>query len=149
MTSKAASTFVYVTFIRTTPEQLWSALTSPEFTKQYWFGVHHETDWKAGSSWKLVFPDGRVADTGEIVEIDPPRHMVLRWRNEFRPELKAEGYSQCVIDVEPVGSAAKLTIMHTMDREDSKFIDAVSGGWPRILSNLKSLLETGEVALPS
>lgn len=149
MTSKAASTFVYVTFIRTTPEQLWSALTSPEFTKQYWFGVHHETDWKAGSSWKLVFPDGRVADTGEIVEIDPPRHMVLRWRNEFRPELKAEGYSQCVIDVEPVGNAAKLTIMHSMDREDSKFIDAVSGGWPRILSNLKSLLETGEVALPS
>ncbi|WP_341316141.1 SRPBCC family protein [Paraburkholderia sp. IMGN_8] len=149
MTSKAASTFVYVTFIRTTPEQLWSALTSPEFTKQYWFGVHHETDWKAGSSWKLVFPDGRVADTGEIVEIDPPRHMVLRWRNEFRPELKAEGYSRCVIDVEAVGNAAKLTIMHSLDREDSKFIDAVSGGWPRILSNLKSLLETGEVALPS
>ena len=67
----ASSTFVYVTFIRTTPERLWSALTSPEFTKQYWFGVHHDTDWKVGSSWQMVFPDGRIADTGEVVESDP------------------------------------------------------------------------------
>jgi hypothetical protein len=57
-----STNFVYVTFIRTTPERLWSALTSPDFTKQYWFGMHHETDWKAGSPWRLNFPDGRVAD---------------------------------------------------------------------------------------
>jgi uncharacterized protein YndB with AHSA1/START domain len=142
------SEFVYVIFIRTTPEKLWSALTSPEFTKKFWFGVHHETDWKAGSSWRLVFPDGRVADTGEIVEIDPPRRLVLKWRNEFKPELKSEGYSRCAIDLEPIADAVKLTITHGIDREDSKFIEAVSGGWPRILSNLKSLLETGEVVLP-
>jgi uncharacterized protein YndB with AHSA1/START domain len=141
--------FVYVTFIRTTPEQLWSALTSPDFTKQYWFGVHHETDWKAGSSWRLVFPDGRVADTGEIVEIDPPRRLVLKWRNEFRPELKSEGYSRCTVELEPVAGAVKLTITHTIDRAESKFIEAVSGGWPRILSNLKSLLETGKIVVSS
>ena len=147
MTSAAASTFVYVTYIRTTPEQLWSALTSPEFTRQYWFGVHHESEWKAGASWKMIFSDGRVADTGEIVEIERPRRIVLRWRNEFRPELKEEGYSRCVVDIEPAGEAVKLTITHSIDRDGSKFIEAVSGGWPLILSNLKSLLETGNVLL--
>jgi uncharacterized protein YndB with AHSA1/START domain len=139
--------FVYVTFIRTTPEKLWSALTSPEFTERYWFGPRHETDWKTGSSWRLVDGDGRVTDTGEIVEADPPKLLVLKWRNEFVPELKAEGYSRCTIEIEPVDEAVKLTVTHVMDREESKFIEAVSGGWPRILSNLKSLLETGELVL--
>ena len=141
------STFVYVTFIKTTPEQLWTALTVPDFTKQYWFGMRHETDWKAGSAWRLVFPDGRVADTGEVVETEPPKRLVLRWRNEFKPELKAEGYSLCTFELEATGGAVKLTITHALDRPDSKFIEAVSGGWPRILSNLKSLLETGTIAL--
>lgn len=149
MTTATASTFVYVTYIRTTPERLWSALTSPDFTKQYWFGVHQDTDWKAGSSWRLVYPDGRVTDTGEIVEVDPPKRLVLRWRNEFRPELKSEGYSRCTIELEPTADAVKLTITHVMDRAESKLIGAVSGGWPRILSNLKSLLETGETVLKS
>ena len=147
MADATASTFVYVTYIRTTPERLWTALTSPEFTKQYWFGVHQETEWKAGSSWRMIYPDGRVTDTGEIVEVDPPRRLVIKWRNEFRPELKAEGYSRCMIEIEPVDGAVKLTIVHGMDRAGSKLIEAVSSGWPRILSNLKSLLETGEVAL--
>ncbi len=143
----AGSTFVYVTYIRTTPDELWTALTSPEFTKKYWFGFHQESDWKAGSSWKLVRPDGRAADAGEIVEIDPPRRLVLKWRNEFRPEMQAEGFSRCVVEIEPAGDAAKLTITHTIDRDESKFIEAVSGGWPRILSNLKSLIETGGIVL--
>jgi len=143
MTDAAGTTFVYVTFIRTTPEQLWAALTSPDFMKKFWFGMHHETDWKAGSSWRLVFPDGRVADTGEIAEIDPPRRLVLKWRNEFRPELKSEGYSRCTVELEPLAGAVKLTITHVMARAESKFIEAVSGGWPKILSSLKSMLETG------
>ncbi len=147
MTDAQSSTFVYVTFIRTTPEQLWSALTSPEFMKQYWFGMRQETDWKVGSRWQLVFPDGRIADTGEIVQFDPPKRIVIKWRNEFKPELKSEGFSRCAIDLEPIAGAVKLTITHTMDRAGSKFIEAVAGGWPRILSNLKSLLETGEVLL--
>ena len=147
MNSLPASKFVYVTFIRTTPERLWTGLTTPEFTRQYWFGMHCESDWKAGSPWRLMFQDGRVADTGEIVEAERPRRVVIKWRNEFKPELKAEGYSRCTIDIEPIGAAVKLTITHEMERPGTKFIEAVSGGWPRILSNLKSLLETGEVAL--
>ena len=147
MNDLSASKFVYVTFIRTTPERLWSALTTPEFTKQYWFGMHCESEWKAGSSWRLMFQDGRVADAGEIVEAEPPKRLVIKWRNEFRPEIKAEGYSRCTFELEPTGQAVKLTITHDMERPGTKFIEAVSGGWPRILSNLKSLLETGEVAL--
>jgi uncharacterized protein YndB with AHSA1/START domain len=143
----AKSNFVYVTFIRTTPEKLWAALTTSEFIKQYWFGMNIETDWKVGSPWKLIFPDGRVADTGEVLELDPPRRLVLKWRNEFRPELKAEGYARCSMELEALDGAVKLTINHSIERADSKFIEAVSGGWPRILSNLKSLLETGEIIL--
>ena len=141
------SSFVYVTFIKTTPEALWAALTTPEFIKRFWFGMTIETDWKVGSSWKLVFSDGRIADTGEIVQFEPPTRMVWRWRNEFRPELKAEGDALCAFDLDPLDGAVKLTVSHTIERADSKFIEAVSGGWPRILSNLKSLLETGATIL--
>jgi uncharacterized protein YndB with AHSA1/START domain len=144
----ARSTFVYVTYIRTTPQKLWSALTSDvEFMKQYWFGTHCESQWTAGSSWKMVYPDGRITDAGEIVEVEPPRRLVIRWQNQFKPELKAEGDSLCTIELEPVGSAVKLSITHVIERESSKFIDAVSGGWPKIISNLKSLLETGSAVL--
>lgn len=143
----AKSTFNYVTFIRTTPERLWSALTTPDFVKQYWFGVQVDTEWKSGSPWRLILPDGRIADTGEIIEADPPKRIVIKWRNEFRPELKAEGYSTCTMSLEPVAGAVKLTILHEIGKDNAKFIEAVSGGWPRIISNLKSLLETGEVAL--
>jgi uncharacterized protein YndB with AHSA1/START domain len=142
-----ATTFVYVTFIRTTPEKLWSAITTADFMKQYWFGMHFETDWTKGSPWQLLFPDGRVADSGEIIEFDPPRRLVLKWRNEWKPEFTAEGYARCTMEVEAIDGAVKLSITHVMDRAESKFIQAVSGGWPRILSNLKSLLETGAVVL--
>ena len=139
----ASETFMYVTYIRTSPDRLWDALTKAEFTKQYWFGSHQETDWKPGSSWKLIFPDGRVADSGEVIEIDPPRRLVLKWRNEFRPELKAEGYTRCTFAIEGEGEMVKLTVTHEADRPH-KLIEAVSDGWPRVLSSLKSLLETGE-----
>ena len=148
MTKAAVSTFVYVTYIRTTPERLWSALTSADFAKQYWLGIQPEAEWKVGGAWKLVYPDGRVTDTGEIVEFEPAKRLAIRWRNEFKPELKAEGWSLCVMELETQGEAVKLTVTHSMEREGSKFIVAVSGGWPQILSNLKSLLETGSVILP-
>jgi uncharacterized protein YndB with AHSA1/START domain len=140
----ADSRFVYVTYIRTTPAKLWRALLEPEFQRRYWFGASHKSDWKKGSAWSIVFADGRVADTGEIIEIEPERRLVLRWRNEFMPELKAEGFSRMTCDLEPAGASVKLTIVHEMERQDSKFIHAVSGGWPKILASLKSLLETGE-----
>lgn len=148
MTSSPKSSFVYVTYIRTTPERLWSALTSPEFAQQYWLGARPEAEWKVGGSWKLVFPDGRLADSGEITEFEPSKRLAIRWRNEWSPELKAEGWSLCIMELEPSGEAVKLTVTHSIEREGSKFIGAVSGGWPKILSNLKSLLETGSVVLP-
>jgi uncharacterized protein YndB with AHSA1/START domain len=147
MTDTAGSTFVYVIFIRTTPELLWTALTKSPAMKDYWFGVYQESEWQQGSAWRMVFPDDRVGDNGEILEIDPPRRLVIKWRNDFRPELKAEGYSRCVLEIEKLDDVAKLTITHSIDVPQSKFIEAVSGGWPRILSNLKSLLETGEIIL--
>jgi len=143
----ARSTFVYVTYIRTTPEKLWSALTDGEYMKQYWFGTHCESQWTAGASWKMVHLDGRITDSGQIVEAKPPRRLVIRWQNQFRPELKAEGDSLCTMELEPIGPTVKLSITHTIEREPSKLIEAVSGGWPKILSNLKSLLESGTVAL--
>jgi uncharacterized protein YndB with AHSA1/START domain len=143
----ARSTFVYVTYIRTTPEKLWSALTDEEFMKQYWFGMHCESQWTAGSSWKMVSGDGRIFDDGEIVESEPPKRLVIRWQHQIAPELRAEGESRCTMELESSGEAVKLSITHTIEREPSKFIAAVSGGWPKIISNLKSLLETGSIVL--
>jgi uncharacterized protein YndB with AHSA1/START domain len=144
----ADSTFIYVTYIRTTPKELWRALTTPEFIGQYWLGATAEAEWKKGGAWKLVFPDGRVADSGEIVDFEPERLLAIKWRNEWSAEYKAEGWSMCTMELEQVDQAVKLTVSHTMERENAKFIGAVGGGWPRILSNLKSLLETGQLVLP-
>jgi uncharacterized protein YndB with AHSA1/START domain len=144
----ARSTFVYVTYIRTTPEKLWSALTTDvEFMKQYWFGVHCQSEWRPGASWKMIGADGTVWDSGEILEAQPPRRLVIRWQHQNKPELRAEGDSRCTLELEPAGTAVKLSIVHTIEREPSKLIEAVSGGWPKVISNLKSLLETGSIAL--
>jgi uncharacterized protein YndB with AHSA1/START domain len=144
----AKSTFIYVAYIRTTPERLWSALTDDsEFMKQYWFGMHCESEWTTGSPWKLVSRDGQVFDAGEIVEAAPPRRLVIRWQHQNKPELKAEGDSLCTMVLEPGGTAVKLSITHSIERDPSNLIAAVSGGWPKVISNLKSLLETGSIAL--
>lgn len=140
----ADSRFVYVTYIRTTPEKLWQALIDPEFTRQYWVGTWQESEWKPGTSWRLMIPDGRVADAGEVVEIEPEKRLVLSWRNEFIPELREEGYSRLTYELEKLGETVKLTVIHEIDKRDSKFIEAVSSGWPHLLASLKSLLETGE-----
>src|SRR4030095_13880618 len=91
-----------------------------------------------------MIPDGRTADSGEILEIEPPRKLVLTWRNEFMPELQAEGHSRVTYELEQVGESVKLTVIHEMDKPESKLIEAVSSDWPHILASLKSLLETGE-----
>jgi len=136
--------FVYVTYIRTTPARLWKALTDPEITCQYFCATRMESDWQPGSPWRMMIPDGRVADGGEVLEVEPERRMVLSWRNEFRPELKAEGYARLTYEIEQVGELIKLTVVHESDIPDSKLIEAVSNGWPLILASLKSLIETGE-----
>ncbi|HVZ33232.1 MAG TPA: SRPBCC family protein [Polyangiaceae bacterium] len=145
--SKPRSEFVYVTYIRTTPEKLWAALTEDtEFMKQYWFGAHCESAWTVGAPWKMVQPSGIISDAGEIVEAEPHKRLVIRWEHQH-PDAKAEGFSRCTMELEPSGAAVKLSIRHSIEREHSMLIEKVSGGWPKILANLKSLLETGAVVL--
>jgi uncharacterized protein YndB with AHSA1/START domain len=140
----AESRFVYVTYIRTTPEKLWKALIDPEFTRKYWVETWQDCEWKVGASWRLMIPDGRVGDSGEVVEIEPTKRLVLKWRNEFMPEVRAEGYSRLTYELEEQGDSVMLTVIHEMEKPGSKLIDKVSNGWPAILASLKSLLETGE-----
>jgi uncharacterized protein YndB with AHSA1/START domain len=140
----ADSRFVYVTYIRTTPEKLWRALTEPEFTRQFWCETWQECEWKPGASWRLMAPDGRTFDRGEVLEIEPHRRLVLSWRHEIFPEAHAEGFSRLSYELEERGEAVKLTVTHEIDRADSKLIAMTSTGWPPILASLKSLLETGE-----
>jgi len=142
------SRFVYVIYIRTSADKLWDALTKPEFTKKYWVGTTQESEWKKGASWNIRTPDGRIFDTGEIVEADRPRRLVLTWRNEHFPEMRAEGYTRLTYELAASGDEVKLTLTHESELSGSKTIDAVSNGWPSLLSSLKSLLETGE-SLPS
>jgi uncharacterized protein YndB with AHSA1/START domain len=133
--------------------KLWDALTKPEFTRQWWHGMHQESDWQVGSAWRMMFPEdllhhgrkvnGRICDAGEILAIDPPLRLVLKWRNEFRPDLKAEGYTRCAFEIVAHGEATELKVTHEIDRDGSKMIEAVSNAWPAVLSQLKSLLETG------
>jgi uncharacterized protein YndB with AHSA1/START domain len=140
----ANARFVYVTYIRTTPERLWRALIEPEFTRRYWMETWQESEWQPGASWRLMIPDGRVGDAGEIVEVEPGRRLVLLWRNEFKPELRDEGDSRLTYELEKQGTTVKLTVIHESERTGSKLIEEVSRGWPLILASLKSLLETGE-----
>ena len=136
--------YVYVTYIRTTAEKLWQALLDPELTRLYWCDTRVDADWKVGGAWTRKTPDGQLKDSGEILEIDPPKRLVMSWRNEFRPEIREEGFSRATYELEPQGDTVKLTIIHEFEKPDSKFLQAVSGGWPLILASLKSLLETGE-----
>ncbi len=142
-TPMAESRFLYVTYIRTIPEKLWEALTKLEFTRTCWFGTHQESDWQKGASWKLVFADGRVADTGKILEIDPPRLLVLGWRHQLMQELRDEAETRFRFELEPEEAWVKFTVRHEADGPNT-VIDAVSNGWPRLLSSLKSRLETGQ-----
>ncbi len=138
------STFVYVTYIRTTPEKLWAKLTETGVAREFFWATALEAEWKVGGAWKSTAPDGTLVDGGEILELDAPKRLVLTWRHEMQPEKKEEGYSRMSYELEPKGETVKLTVIHEMDRGQSKFIQAVSNGWPTILSSLKSLLETGE-----
>ncbi len=140
------STFQYVTYVRATREKLWHALTTPQIIERYWFGCRIDGDWKVGSTWKC-YNGGELMDSGEILESVPGKRLVRSWLNEWKPELKAEGVSQCVYEMEAAGASVKLTVTHSMERPNSKFIAAVAEGWPMCLSNLKSLLETGDIVL--
>jgi uncharacterized protein YndB with AHSA1/START domain len=133
-----------VTYIRATPEVVWEALITPGAIRQYWNGAVHESSWGRGAPWTLTLPDGRVADTGEVLEYHKPRRLSVSWRNELKQELLAEGFSRCLWEIEPdEGNVVKLIVTHEIDHPNSKFIAAAANSWPAILAGLKTLLETG------
>lgn len=134
--------FVYVVYIATTPEKLWKALTDGEITRQYW-GGEQLSDWRAGSRWEHRRSSGerKVSMLGEVIEADVPRRLCLSWADPKDPE-RQEGYSRVTFEIESVAAGTvRLTVTH--DRLEPEMRRNISGGWPRVLSNLKSLLETG------
>jgi uncharacterized protein YndB with AHSA1/START domain len=140
--------FVYVTYIETTPEQLWDALTSSEFTRRYWFNTEVRSDWKVGSPFALVM-DGKTTDAGEILEADRPRRLAYTFKHVLNEEPKKEPASKVVFTLEPHGKVVKLTLTHEGFVEGGRMLDGISKGWPAILASLKSLLETGAaLAIP-
>src|SRR5436190_3535138 len=118
--------FLYVIYIQTTPEKLFHALTDAGLNRKFWFGMHQESEWKAGSDWSIVSDEGKVWDKGRIIEIDPPHKIVIGWTHQMRPELTAEGESRCTMLIEPQEGTAKLTLTHEIDRPNSELIKAVS-----------------------
>lgn len=153
--------FVYQTLIRTTPETLWEALTSPEFTRQYW-GVSLRSDWRAGSQITWEENSATIADPEQVVlQADPPGRLAYTWHTfttewaagsgiseDLRARLAAEPRSKVVFDIEPAGAqTVKLTVTHTDLISDSTLRSMISQGWPALISSLKTLLETG-TALP-
>jgi len=135
--------FVYATYITTTPERLWEALTSGDFTRRYWFGQRIESEWRVGAPVRLVAEDGSLTVSGEVLEADAPRRLAYSFRAEGSAESRSEGHSHVSMEIEPLGSAVKLTVVHDGFKAGSRVLTGISGGWPKILSGLKTLLETG------
>ncbi|SHG25345.1 SRPBCC family protein [Bradyrhizobium erythrophlei] len=135
--------FIYVTYIETTPEKLWEALTSSDFTKRYWWDTRVVSDWKVGSPFSLVL-NGRTTDVGEVLEAERPRRLSYTFRHILNEAARNERPSRVTFVLEPHGKLVKLTLTHEDFAEDSVVIDGISKGWPAIMSSLKSLLESGE-----
>jgi uncharacterized protein YndB with AHSA1/START domain len=135
--------FVYTTLIRTTPEKLWDAITTPEFTRQYWGGLENHSDWKPGSKWEHRNPADKadpVWITGRVIESDPPKRLVLSWVD---PEDLTDE-SRVTFEIQQFDDIAQLTVLHTDFKTDSAMAPKVAAGWPKVLSSLKSYLETGQ-----
>jgi len=132
--------FVYTTYIQTTPEKLWAAITNPEFSRQYWAsGI--ESDWKKGSAWRHLSDDKQTVRVGgDVLESDPPHRLVMTWAEPADPI----DISTVTFAIEAHESMVRLTVTHGGFIADSKMVTKISGGWPRVLSSLKSMLETGK-----
>ena len=140
--------FVYVTYIETTPEKLWEALTSSEFSKRYWFNTELKSDWKVGSPFALVM-NGTTTDVGEILQVDRPRRLSYTFHHVLSEAARKERPTKVTFDLEPHGKLVKLTLTHEDFEEGSVILDGISKGWPAILSSLKTMLESGEaLAIP-
>ncbi len=137
--------FVYTTYIETSAEKLWHALTDGDFTERYWFGHRITSDWKVGSAYHFA-NQGKTTVEGKVLVSDPPRRLAYSWLNR-KEEAKGEGTSRVTFDLEPRGKVVKLTVTHDELGEDGKTLRDISGGWPLVMASLKSILETGH-ALP-
>ena len=137
------NTFVYAMYIKTTPEKLWEALTTSEFTEKYWGpdGRKLETDWKAGSSVRTIRPDGKTDWQGKVLECDPPKLLSFTFQTGANKEQIEEPASTVTYLLEPQSSGTKLTVTH-IDLSEI-MLPKITGGWTYVLSSLKSLLETG------
>lgn len=135
--------FIYVTYIETTPDKLWDALTSSEFTRRYWWNTSVVSDWKVGSSFSLVL-NGNTTDTGEVLEADRPRRLSYTFRHILNEDARNERPSRVTFVLEQHGKLVKLTLTHEDFADDSVILDGISKGWPAIMSSLKSMLETGQ-----
>nr|AUN36314.1 hypothetical protein [uncultured bacterium] len=134
---------VYVTYIASTPEKVWEGLTSPEFTKEYWGSRSILSDWKVGSPVKLVEEGGGLDWHGEVLQYDPPK--LLSYTFSFTPPGESgEPPSRVVHVLEVVGGVVRLTTTHDNLEPEGKTIRGISQGWPKVLSSLKTLLETGK-----
>jgi uncharacterized protein YndB with AHSA1/START domain/DNA-binding transcriptional ArsR family regulator len=134
---------VFEIYIKTTPERLWTAITDSALRQQYWFGVGAVSEWTPGSRYEAIHPRARTAIyDGENLEVDPPRRLVQSFRARWSAEVTAEGTSRVTWEIEPVGDSCRLRVTHDQLRADAPA--ALYGGWPMVLSGLKTLLETGE-----
>ncbi|MGH2918965.1 MAG: ArsR/SmtB family transcription factor [Solirubrobacteraceae bacterium] len=133
---------VFEIYIKTTPERLWEAITDSEMRQKYNFGVGISSDWTPGSPYKAVHPSGVDIAAGENLEVDPPRRLVQSMTALWSEDVQSEGTSRVTWEIEPVGDSCRLTVTHDQLREDVN--NEIYGGWPQILSGLKTLLETGE-----
>jgi uncharacterized protein YndB with AHSA1/START domain len=134
---------VFETYIKTTPERLWEAITDPDLRAKYSFGVRTDSDWTAGSGYKSSVPGVIDIAEGENLEVDPPRRLVQTFTALWSEDVKAAGSSRVTWEIEPVGSSCRLRVIH--DRLVDGASSELYGGWPMILSGLKTLLETGEL----
>jgi uncharacterized protein YndB with AHSA1/START domain len=133
--------YIYVTYIETSAEKLWQALTDPDFTERYWFGHRVSSDWKPGSRYSFA-KQGANSIEGEVIAADPPKRLVYSW-NSCSPSDRSEGVSKVTFDIEPRGKVVKLTVTHDDLNEAGVTFRNISGGWPMVIAGLKSLLETG------
>jgi uncharacterized protein YndB with AHSA1/START domain len=133
---------VFEIYIKTTPERLWEAITDPEMRAKYSFGVETNSDWTPGSGYKASVPGVIDIATGENLEVDPPRRLVQSFTALWSDDVKAAGTSRVTWEIEPVGDSCQLIVTHDQLPEDAN--PELYGGWPQILSGLKTLLETGE-----
>ena len=135
--------FVYVIYIASTVERVWQALTDPKLTERYWFGYRLASDWKVGSHY-VVDKDGVPPfDKGIVLECDPPRRLSYTWHPQY-PDVLHEPHSRVTFELVPFDNEVQLTVIHDEFEEGSKVFGGISGGWPKVLSSLKSLLERGQ-----